>query len=93
MEDCQRCGKDFTITDGREVAMDICDDCNNHLQRLGDRDYRMEYTRATVAYIDASAGYNNERRKEMNLRGFFACVMPEYPLKKVEKVVKAICRK
>lgn len=94
MEKCEECNTGFTTI--RDECCDICDNCfqalQDHISKMNDREYRMLYTRATVAYIDAASGYNNEKRKELNLRGFFACVMPEMPVSKADKLVKQMLK-
>lgn len=91
---CEDCNNPFTTE--REECCDICDACfealQRHIVKMGDRDYRMLYTRATVAYIDAASGYNNEKRRELQLRGFFACVMPEMPVSKADKLTRDILK-
>lgn len=93
MEQCEECGSMFEEPIKRD-CYDICDDCYDKLTKLtkhlSDRDNRMQM--AEMASFWANNLYHNDP-KEALLKGFFACVMPEYPALKVKKFIREACKK
>lgn len=94
---CDECQRQYKEDLDRNECFDLCDDCYRDLKHrthlLNDPDFRMELTRQTVGYLNATQDFNNERSRELRLRGFFACVMPEISLHKADKIVRSIIRK
>ena len=89
MEKCAECKKNLQVNPEREECMDMCDDCYNALQerveRMSDRNYRMEVARAARTWLNDCYHRNH---KEAQYRVFFATVMPEKPQHEVEKFIR-----
>lgn len=90
---CEECNR--LSSTQREECADLCDSCFSNLQArtrlLNDPAYRIALTRQTVGFINGTSHSSNH--KELKLRGFFACVMPEISLHKADKLVRQILKK
>lgn len=84
---CEECAKMFKEPIKRD-CFDICNECYDKMQ---DRikwanENRMELARMSLCYAQSIG------TKEAKMRGFFACVMPEYPQLKVNKFIRESCK-
>jgi len=87
---CNECGAKGQTQ--RNECFDLCDHCHKELKDrvrlLNDPEYRMALTRQTVGFINGTSNSNNH--KELKLRGFLACVMPEISNKRVSDIVRSL---
>ncbi len=93
---CEECNRSFLEDLDRSECFDLCDACYRDLKHrtrlMNDPDFRMVLTRQTVGFLNGTQSFDNKRNKEMQLRGFFACVMPEISLHKADNIVRSMMR-
>lgn len=82
---CEECGSGFLEPIKRD-CFDICDECYTKMQERikWANENRMELSRMALCYA------NSVGDKEAKLRGFFACVMPELPQVRVNKLIRSM---
>ena len=88
---CAEGNHKLIISKNRNECEDMCDNCYGKLQeRIGymsDRDKRMEVAEVAVFWANR---LHHTNQKEADIRAYMACVMPEYPQHKVEKLIKTL---